>query len=109
MLLHKKPKRPIGHNQLLHKRYLLERFTSLSPDDAIYSAEAPDDGSPFTVLETYAVRTDYRAWLSSKGIDPETGTMTEEGVAFFKTVIEEQNAVNRATRGSRRRPQRRAP
>lgn len=47
------------------------------------------------------VHQQYAAWLQSKGIEPTTGKMTEQGVAFFKTLIEEQNALNRAKRARR--------
>ena len=30
----------------------------------------------------------YRAWLSRHGIDPDTGRMTEAGLALFKACIE---------------------
>jgi hypothetical protein len=47
------------------------------------------------------VHEQYAAWLQSKGIEPTTGKMTEQGVAFFKTLIEEQNALNRVKRAHR--------
>jgi hypothetical protein len=37
----------------------------------------------------------YVAWLRAHGIDPETGRMTAEGLAFFKTLLDEQHPRSR--------------
>ena len=34
----------------------------------------------------------YREWLSSHGIEPDTGHMTEEGLAFFRTCLEKKSS-----------------
>jgi hypothetical protein len=47
---------------------------------------------------------DYGGWLRSKGIDADTGRMTIDGFAFYKQLLEEQDARNRANRNRRRRP-----
>jgi hypothetical protein len=44
------------------------------------------------------VLADYADWLHSKGIDPQTGAMTPQGLAFFEELVAEQNARNRAKR-----------
>jgi hypothetical protein len=67
-----KPPRLAGDNPLLRHRFEAELHTAeLELDD------------------------DYAEWLRAKGIDPGSGTMTEHGIASFKTLIEEQNTLNR--------------
>jgi hypothetical protein len=80
-MLRRKPKRFPADNPLLRHQYEQEK-------------EAAE----------LDLNDDYADWLHGHGIDPHTGTMTDAGAAFFKALLEEQNAVNRAKRGSRRRP-----
>lgn len=82
MLPRRRPKRLAGDNPLLKRHFIQEL-------EGKFRA-----GIPFA--------TNYPDWLREHGIDPTTGRMTERGVAFFKTLIEEQNAVNRAKRTARR-------
>jgi hypothetical protein len=83
-MLHPRPKRLLGDNALL-RAHFREVFASDPNEDRI----------------TYA------RWLRAEGIDPDSGRMTAEGLAFFRSVIEEANARNRSRRVTRR-PQRRA-
>jgi hypothetical protein len=70
-----------------------------------------NQGVPFYELERpYAVphfraRVDalYHEWLRSKGIDPETGKMTVAGLAFFRTLVEDENAQNHTKQDRGRR------
>ncbi len=75
MTLRRKPKRAPGYNSLLLDAWLRDQDSLLDRDD----------------------------WLRSKGIDPETGKMTLDGLAFFKQLVSEQNDRNRAQRDRRRR------
>ena len=43
---------------------------------------------------------EYRAWLRAKGIDPDTGKMTNLGFSFFRALVEQQNAARIATKPS---------
>jgi hypothetical protein len=86
----KKPPRPAGDNPLL--RAAFERDLRA---DAFVDPDFLSDAHPSRQSRVY------REWLLHRGIDPDSGKMTEQGVAFFKTLIEEQNAVNRAKRSSR--------
>lgn len=45
----------------------------------------------------------YSHWLRSKGIDPETGKMTDAGVTFFRKLLDQKNARKRRKREGRRR------
>ena len=40
----------------------------------------------------------FRSWLEHHGIDPDTGKMTLDGLAFFEEVVAQQNARNRVKR-----------
>jgi hypothetical protein len=91
----RKPKRlhlP-GDNPLLRRAF--ERELGLP----LYELERRYNVVQFQVNLNHA----YHEWLRAHGIDPDTGKMTDAGVAFFKMLIDEQNAVNRAKRKTGRR------
>ena len=81
-MFHRRPKKPprlAGDNPLLRAAYHTE-----------INAFPPRTTFP------------YPDWLHTHGIDPETGNWTERGLAFFKALLEEQNARNRTKRAIRR-------
>ena len=41
---------------------------------------------------------DYAEWLRAKGIEPTSGKMTDDGLKFFGSILEERNAANRLKR-----------
>jgi len=40
----------------------------------------------------------YRDWLHNHGIEPESGQMTDAGLAFFKACLEEDDSARAAQR-----------
>jgi hypothetical protein len=70
--------------------------------EAFMRAIQSGDASPRS-REGTSVSYDYYGWLRSKGIDPDTGKMTLDGFAFFRSLIEQHNARNRPRRDDRRR------
>jgi len=87
MLPRKKPTRLAGDIALFRRAFLHE--CGIDPAAADFRDYPELHGS-------------YRAWLSVRGIDPTTGKMTDKGLAFFRALLDEQNALNRAKRGIRR-------
>lgn len=70
-----------GDNPVFRQFYVREH--SLQSD--LFERSAADRW----LSETYGPESDlYAGWLRSKGIDPETGRMSEEGLAFFKQCLE---------------------
>jgi hypothetical protein len=87
MTLRRKPKRLAGDNPLLRRTFLHE----CGIDPAARFNEYPE------------LHGSYRAWLSIHGIDPHTGKMTDKGLAFFRSLVTQQNLENRAKRARRGR------
>ena len=88
-------RRFLGDNPALRHLYILQH--SLEPD--LFERSATDRW----LSETYGPESDlYAAWLRSKGIDPETGRMTEEGLAFFQRCLENEERDRPLKRRSRR-------
>ena len=72
----KRPKRLPGDTPLLRDRFMQD-FDF--PPGSIHRYPRWSEG----VFDTYY------EWLREKGIDPETGRMTLEGLAFFKQLLED--------------------
>ncbi len=92
MTIRRKPKRLPGDNPLLRRAYA----------DALADALVSPEHGSLTEDFPLNIGQDYRAWLDEHGIDPDTGKMTLEGLAFFEQLVTVQNARNRAARGSPR-------
>ena len=75
-----KVKRLAGDNPLLRRAYLAEHQRELDYFSRRL-AERPDefDGS-------------YRTWLIARGINPDTGKMSDTGIAFFKSLLDEDRS-----------------
>ncbi|MFZ0889033.1 MAG: hypothetical protein WA005_11315 [Candidatus Binataceae bacterium] len=63
-------------------------------DSALLREKFPGDfqlsGGPADVP---SVPDAYREWLRSHGIDPESGKMTEAGLAFFKACLDKKDST----------------
>jgi hypothetical protein len=94
--------RPVQHRKGLKRSSHPRPAKRLLLQDAFMKAIRDGDVSP-RKREGTSVEYDYHGWLRSKGIDPDTGKMTLDGFAFFRSLIEQQNARNRARRTLRRR------
>jgi hypothetical protein len=86
----KKPPRPAGDNPLLRRAFDRDLRSDVFADPDFLSDAHPSRQSRV-----------YREWLRHHGINPDTGAMTAAGIAFFTTLIEEQNARNRQRRAHR--------
>jgi len=107
MTLRGRPKRLAGDHALLRRAFIEEQLAEFKTHfgqplteparleaftDRLAADQADELGEP------------YRAWLTAKGIDPATGKMTDDGLAFFEQLVNEQNARNRAKRLHRDHP-----
>jgi|SRR5581483_3592796 len=81
----------IVDNPALRRAFIAEQAADFETDVGRPLTPRDDLGKP------------YHAWLRFRGIDPDTGTMTLDGFAFFKSLLPEDNARNRAARDRRRR------
>ena len=80
-----------GDNPVFRQLYVREH--SLQSD--LFERSAADRW----LSVTYGPESDlYAGWLRSKGIDPETGRMSEEGLAFFKRCLEMDELRRRSTK-----------
>jgi hypothetical protein len=46
------------------------------------------------------VLADYAHWLRTRGIDPDTGKMTAAGIAFFKSLLDEDRSAKSRRRAA---------
>jgi hypothetical protein len=83
-------KRCAGDNRLFREAYA--RHYGMDASFVVDRGHSPDACA------------DYAAWLRSKGIDPETGRMTVDGLAFFERLLAEQRASKLIDPAPRRRP-----
>jgi hypothetical protein len=104
MPLRRKPKRLPGDNRLLRHAFVkqqsddFERFFGhplTNPDqlDAFATRLAEE-------LDLNSFGETYRAWLTEKGIDPDTGRMTMAGLAFFEELVAQDNERHRNRRAA---------
>ncbi len=94
MPLRRKPKRLPGDKPLLRRAF----------EEEMYDEAKARDPEVIAVIMNGPYRDRrYRQWLLEHGIDPDTGKMTLEGLAFFEQLVVEQNERNRANHDRRRR------
>src|SRR5690348_10251466 len=86
MLRHRQPKHCPGDNALLRRAF-----------ERAYDLPERELERRYNIVQ-YQVNLNhgYREWLRSKGIDPDTGKMTDRGFAFFRALVEQQNVAARA-------------
>jgi hypothetical protein len=90
MLPKRKSKRVPADNPLLRAAFV--NHWDLHPSFRVGRRLSPD------------VLADYASWLRAKGINPDTGRMTPDGLAFFESLIRAQNARNEVNNARRDRP-----
>ena len=84
MIFRHRPRRLPGDNPLLRRAFIAE-YASESQTGAAQGRG--NLGEP------------YRQWLTARGIDPDSGKMSAEGLEFFKTLLD----ADRASKSRRRR------
>lgn len=92
----KSPRRPfVGDNPV---------FRAAFREDCT-PGQAPSPRCPGVVLGLFAAGDElaaYRVWLHANGIDPDTGKMTADGLAFFKNLLDSDRARKVRRRFNRR-------
>jgi hypothetical protein len=94
MTLHRKPKRLPGDKPLLRRAFEEEMYDE---------AKARDPEVVAVIMNGPYRDRRYRQWLEEHGIDPDTGKMSLNGLAFFDALVTQQNLENRAKRARRGR------
>ena len=94
----KPPKRLPGDKEILRRRYAREMAEHVIMEDGDPGI-GPDDA-----IEVQSTYEEYLEWLRSKGIDPETGRMTLDGLAFFKESLDAERLAKPKGGPRRMRP-----
>ncbi len=101
MTLRRKPKRLAGDNPILRRAFIAEQVGEF---EAHFGTPLAARGVADHFTSRLARGRDdlgepYRVWLTARGIDPDTGRMTLDGLNFFKALLD----ADRSTKSRRRR------